>query len=72
MLSLAACWSVIAFECLAPASVLLGAPGVYLVLAVGLAFHIGIAVTMGLNTFLRAFTSAYPAVVVLAQSTALV
>lgn len=71
-LSLALCWSVVAFECLVPASVLLGQPALYVALGVGLAFHVGIAVTMGLNTFFWAFASAYPAVLVLAQTTAVV
>jgi hypothetical protein len=71
-LSVGLCWSVIAFECLVPASVLLGSPAIYVVLAVGLAFHVGIAVTMGLNTFLWAFASAYPALLLLAETTAVV
>ena len=63
------CWSVIAFECLVPAAVLLRWPDIYVILAVGLAFHVGIAVTMGLNTFLWAFASAYPALILVANTT---
>jgi hypothetical protein len=72
VLSLGLCWSVIAFECLVPTAILLGPPGIYVVLAFGLAFHIGIAITMGLNTFLWAFTSAYPALILLVETTAVV
>jgi hypothetical protein len=72
VLSFGLCWSVIAFECLMPATVLLGSPGIYVVLACGLAFHVGIAVTMGLGTFLWAFAGAYPALLLLAEKTAVV
>jgi hypothetical protein len=71
-LSLGLCWSVIAFECLLPTAILVGPPGIYVFLAFGLAFHLGIAITMGLNTFLWAFTSAYPALILLAETTAIV
>jgi len=56
------CWTIIVFECLIPALVLgpvwLAVPA----LAIGLAFHIGCAVTMGLNSFLWAFPATYPCV----------
>jgi hypothetical protein len=32
-----------------------------LVLVIGISFHVGIAVTMGLNNFVWSFISAYPA-----------
>jgi hypothetical protein len=37
-----------------------GHPGLALFVAAGAAFHIGIAMTMGLSTFVFAFLAAYP------------
>jgi hypothetical protein len=37
-----------------------GHPGIALFVAAGVAFHVGIAVTMGLTTFVFAFLAAYP------------
>lgn len=56
-------WWVIALECTFPL-VLLGEPRVtYAVLALALAMHLGILVTMRLNTFVWAFAATYPSVV---------
>jgi hypothetical protein len=58
-------WSVIAFECAFP--ILLFSPPWLAValLGVGLSFHIGCALLMGLNTFLWAFPATYPCILVL-------
>jgi hypothetical protein len=66
-LALLVCWSVILFECGAPLLVFGGVPGVTLLVLGGLAFHVGVAVIMGLNTFVWAFAATYPAVYLLAQ-----
>lgn len=67
VVSLLLCWSVIAFECSAALLILAGTPGAVAIIAGGLAFHVGIALVMGLNTFLWAFASAYPALLYLAH-----
>lgn len=61
------CWSVILFECGATLLVFGGAPGLTVLVLGGLTFHAGIAVVMGLNTFVWAFTATYPAVFLLAE-----
>ncbi|HTD58196.1 MAG TPA: hypothetical protein VK672_04820 [Solirubrobacteraceae bacterium] len=67
-LALAACWSVIVFECSAPLLILLGTPGALAIIAVGLGFHVSIALLMGLNNFLWSFGATYPALLFLAHS----
>lgn len=62
------CWSVILFECLAPALVFLGPIPCMVFLGMGLLFHLSIAVAMGLNNFLWSFGAAYPAVLFLVKS----
>jgi hypothetical protein len=68
VLGRAACWSVILFECSAPLLILLGTPGALAIIAVGLGFHISIALLMGLNNFLWSFGATYPALLLLAHS----
>jgi hypothetical protein len=58
--SKAACWSTLVFECLMPLLVLTGPTGCVVFIAAGLAFHAGIALTMGLNLFFWSFTATYP------------
>jgi hypothetical protein len=58
--SLAVGWATIGFELLAPMLLFGGHPGLALFVAAGAAFHIGIAMTMGLSTFVFAFLAAYP------------
>ena len=53
-------WSVMAFEVLGPALLFAGRPGTLAFIAVGIVFHLGIAFTMGLTTFVFAFLAAYP------------
>jgi hypothetical protein len=67
-LAKAACWGVIVFECSAPVLILLGTPGALAIIAVGLGFHISIALLMGLNNFLWSFGATYPALLLLAHS----
>jgi hypothetical protein len=61
------CWSVIIFECSVPLLVLAGTPGAMTIIAGGVAFHVSVAVVMGLNTFLWSFASAYPALLYTAR-----
>ena len=64
--SRAICWQVILFECLSPFLILAGVPGAIVMMVVGMGFHIGVAVVMGLNNFVWAFGACYPAVFLLA------
>jgi hypothetical protein len=61
------CWSVIAFESLAPLLIIAGTPGALVIIAGGLTFHVSVAAIMGLNTFLWSFASSYPALLYLAH-----
>ena len=54
-------WSVIAFEVSFPAALFLAWPWVALPMAFGAFFHVSIAIVMGLNNFVPAFLSTYPA-----------
>jgi hypothetical protein len=58
--SKAACWSTLVFECLMPLLVLTGPTGCLVFIVAGLAFHLGIAATMGLNLFFWSFAATYP------------
>jgi len=60
------CWSVIAFECGATLLLLAGVPGAWTIIALGIGFHVGVTVVMGLNIFVWAFAACYPALLVLA------
>ncbi|GAA3673062.1 hypothetical protein GCM10023081_09280 [Arthrobacter ginkgonis] len=61
-LAAAACWTVIVFE-IGFGPLALGSQGTLVaVLGIGLAFHLGCAVFMGLNTFLWSFPATYPCV----------
>jgi hypothetical protein len=60
-LFLVAAWGTIGFEFALPLAFLLGGPLLPYALVAGVTFHIGIAVTMGLNRFLLWFVAAYPA-----------
>jgi hypothetical protein len=68
LLARLACWSVILFECSAPLLILLGTPGAIAIIVAGLAFHVSIALLMGLNSFIWSFAAAYPALLLLAQA----
>src|SRR5262245_25237631 len=60
-----ACWTVIAFEITFVAVLFVEPRMVWIMLAVGVAFHASTAVFMGLNSFFFAFLATYPAVVYL-------
>jgi hypothetical protein len=60
-----ACWTVIAFEITFVAVLFVDPRTVWVMLAVGVAFHASTAVFMGLNSFFLAFVATYPAVVYL-------
>jgi hypothetical protein len=66
-LSCLLCWSVILFECLGPFLVLSGRNGVVIFITLALAFHLGVAVVMGLNIFVWSFVAAYPAIIFMAE-----
>jgi hypothetical protein len=55
-------WAVIIFECSMPVSPFLPRSYLLAMFGIGLAFHLGIAVVMGLGSFLWAFSSTYPAI----------
>lgn len=63
----ALCWSTLLFECLMPLLVLTGPGGCLVFIAAGIAFHAGIAITMGLNLFLWSFAATYPCLYLLAS-----
>ena len=65
LLAKALCWSVITFECSAAPLILLGVKGAWVIIVVGMCFHIGVAAVMGLNVFLWAFAACYPALLLL-------
>lgn len=54
-------WQVIIFECLFPI-VLLTTEYAWVFFLLGILFHLGVAVTMGLNSFLWSFLATYPAI----------
>ena len=60
-------WSTMSFECLFPLALLAPDQVLLAVLAVGLLFHAGAALTMGLNVFPWAFLASYPCVIYLAH-----
>jgi hypothetical protein len=62
-----AAWSTICFECAFPLA-FASSTLLTLLLLVGVAFHVGVAAIMRLNTFLFAFLAAYPAVIYCAAS----
>jgi hypothetical protein len=55
------CWLVITFEVTFPVAIVCGPKSALGYLFVGTAFHLAIAVTMGLNCFFWSFISTYPA-----------
>jgi hypothetical protein len=56
-------WSVILLECAFPLVLLVGYPACFVFICWGIVFHLMIAFVMGLNSFLWAFGSTYPAIV---------
>jgi hypothetical protein len=63
------CWFTIAFECLFPFTLLISNSSFVLIwLAIGLFFHLGIAIIMGLNDFIWAFCAGYAAFFYLSNS----
>lgn len=57
-------WSVMIFEIVFPVVLILPPKGALLLLFIGLSFHLGNAVIMGLNTFFWSFFATYPLVMV--------
>ncbi|MFB9314020.1 hypothetical protein [Nocardioides plantarum] len=55
-------WGVVAFECTFLAAALVGGPTAIAFFIAGALMHVGIAICMGLNTFLWAFLATYPAI----------
>jgi hypothetical protein len=60
-------WATIGFECGAILLIAFGPPGALVFIALGLFFHLGIAVTMGLNGFFWSFSATYPALLAISQ-----
>jgi hypothetical protein len=58
-------WSVMIFEVIFPVVLFLPPKGALLLLFVGLTFHLGNALIMGLNTFFWSFFATYPLVMVI-------
>lgn len=67
-LSYALSWGTILFEVAGPLCITLGVGPTLAFLAAGVAFHVGIAAVMGLNSFVWAFLATYPAVLFVAAS----
>lgn len=67
-LAAAGCWSVIIWESTFGVLATASEQTLAVALAVGLAFHLGCAVLMGLNNFLWAFPATYPCIIVGTQS----
>jgi hypothetical protein len=59
-LSAAMVWAVMGLEMALAAAVVLPTPVFYAVLGLGVGFHLSIAVTLGLHSFLWSFLAAYP------------
>jgi hypothetical protein len=56
------CWSTMALEILFPIALFAPPPFMLMFLAAGAVFHLGVAITFGLGSFMWAFLAAYPAV----------
>jgi hypothetical protein len=67
LLSRSSCWAVIGFECLSPFLLLAGTKGAMVFIALGLGFHLSVAIFMGLNVFVWSFAACYPAIFVLTE-----
>lgn len=66
-IALAASWLVMAFECAFPLTLVLGVGPCASMLALGLSFHVFNAYALGLNRFVWAWLSAYPALLLWSQ-----
>jgi hypothetical protein len=64
-LSVAACWSVMMFECGFVMTLFVGKETLPVLLALGVLFHASTAVFMGLNGFFFSFVATYPSVIYL-------
>lgn len=62
-------WGTVAFEVFGPLLLLTGWDGAAAFVTIGVAFHVGIALAMGLNTFVWAFAASYPAVLYVSRWT---
>lgn len=60
------CWSTMLWEALFPIALLGHAPSMLVILILGVCFHAGCAIVMGLNDFFWAFVGTYPAIIVVA------
>lgn len=67
---LMACWFVVGFETLFPLA-LIHWSAMLVFVALGIVFHLGIAVTMGLNNFVWAFGAGYPGLIFIGHAFAL-
>ena len=56
------CWATIVFEVGGPFLLLAGRPGAVALIVMGTAFHVGVALAMGLTIFIFAFLATFPVV----------
>lgn len=62
LISTTLCWATIIFEVGSPFLLLAGRPGAIGLILMGTSFHVGVALAMGLTTFIFAFIAAFPVV----------
>ncbi len=62
VISATLCWATIIFEVGSPFLLLAGRPGAVALIVMGTAFHVGVALAMGLTTFIFAFVATFPVV----------
>jgi hypothetical protein len=67
LLGVAICWATIIWESLFPIALCGNHIVTVAVLAIGILFHVGCAIIMGLNDFVWAFVGTYPAVIIVSQ-----
>ena len=67
-MSLLVAWVVIGFELTFPIVFAVGFPVIWLYIAIAFIFHIGCALVMGLDQFVWAFASTYPAILYVVAS----
>jgi hypothetical protein len=67
LLAYALCWGTILFETAFVVAAILPRNALLVLLAVGAAFHVAVAIMMGLNGFVWSFVATYPAILYLNQ-----
>lgn len=62
-LALVLCWATMLGECAVPLALVVPLPAALLILGIAAVFHVFLAIEMGLNSFVWAFGSTYPAII---------